>query len=1208
MDFSTNTLVSTISGGFQSRAIAYDSDLDVFYVSNWGDPVWIVDRTGSIVGQFDLVTTTSTYGFAYDSSGPYLWVFDQTTGATQTIYQWDLTTGAFTGVTHNCDPDFNNAGIAGGLFLTDEFATGYWTIGGLSQGTPDIIFQYEYMVSGPAPGHDVGAKTIVEPSTGDAGIITPKVNVQNYGNNSEVTDVNLMITKGTAGTPPVTLYSVDFTPGPGLPTDWTIVDGGTSNDTWWYDIFYSSPGPGATCDSDGAGSGPTMDEEFISPAIDCSAATNVEIEYDHYFYGGSGSYTNQGDVYVWDGTVWVPLVNYAIGTTASGIETYDVTSAAAGNSAFKVKFHFQDFGSWGYGWTLFDFEVRSIDPGSIVMEYNQTVTGVTVNVGETVEVVFPDWTPTDWMVAENVDIDYDAIACTLLVDDVPANDCKDKAFTLSYGFLHDIEVVSIDSPTQSGTATENLPVEVTIKNVGAFPECCFFVNTQIGEQLGNFIDEDFSGGVPPAGWTTTHPSNWGSSSTSNAGGVSPEARFSWTPSSTGTFRLHTGAMDTTGYTTMTLKFKEYVNDYNSNYNLGVETSTDGVTWTTVYSRAGGPYGPTTTEIPLTAAQGMGSSSLYVSFTYFGNSFNINYWYIDDVELKAPSIIVEYDENRCVPDGVLIDPGEELALEFPDWTAAQFATGLSATNQYMVIAESLLPTDTNPANNIAMQELTLEFWHDVSIKDITSPGDKGKDLLWDNYGVDATSTLLSSQLEPVYPFVSHMADDFVLSSTAAIDHIKFWGGFWNGNPVDPVDINIYFFADDNGVPTGSGMPDPSSTALYTHSATVSGVVGAYATEYDMDIPAFVANGGTTYWLSVQADLIFPPQFGWATNGGNPDQGAIPVQGFPLLGTNYWTPTTYGDMAFQLEGTVGGTPGADVFVAPGVQTISAIVDNTGTWDEFDLDLYGEIYEFITNATIGTLVWSDVVNDIDINIGDELPIDFGTTYDFAIEGIYQLQLELPMGNDDYPDNNAQTIGIGCDDTPPTSTHTLDPAAPTGLNGWYVDDVTVTITGDDGSEGFQSGVDHIEYRIDGGSWQSIPNGGSFVINTDGEHTIDYKAVDGVDNEEAENTFDINMDQTPPTVDLTWESVGGLSSDILFTATCDDATSGMDYVEFLINGVLQHTDDASPYEWILTYVGGIKFTVTAIAYDVAGLNDFDELGSGESVNVNVMSTTPLQK
>ena len=146
MDFVSETLVSTITGGFQSRAIAYDDDLDAFYVSNWGDPVWVVDRvTGSILSSFNLGTTTSNYGFAYDNvcGGPYLWVFDQG-GSGAMIYQWDLTSGVFTGISHDVFSDFPaSTGIAGGLFFTDEFLSGYTTLGGLLQGSPDVMFCYE---------------------------------------------------------------------------------------------------------------------------------------------------------------------------------------------------------------------------------------------------------------------------------------------------------------------------------------------------------------------------------------------------------------------------------------------------------------------------------------------------------------------------------------------------------------------------------------------------------------------------------------------------------------------------------------------------------------------------------------------------------------------------------------------------------------------------------------------------------------------------------------------------------------------------------------------------------------------------------------------------------------------------------------------------------------------------------------------------------
>jgi len=102
MDFDTQTLISTISGSFESRAIAYNSDQDVFYCSNWNDPVWVIDRTGAVVSTINLAATTSTYGMAYDThsdGSPYLWVFDQGAGAgaAQYIHQYDLAAGVFTG-------------------------------------------------------------------------------------------------------------------------------------------------------------------------------------------------------------------------------------------------------------------------------------------------------------------------------------------------------------------------------------------------------------------------------------------------------------------------------------------------------------------------------------------------------------------------------------------------------------------------------------------------------------------------------------------------------------------------------------------------------------------------------------------------------------------------------------------------------------------------------------------------------------------------------------------------------------------------------------------------------------------------------------------------------------------------------------------------------------------------------------------------------
>jgi hypothetical protein len=178
MDFTTHTLAATLTGTFQSRAIAYDTDLDVLYVSNWGDPVWVVDpSTGSILSQFNLVSTTSTYGFAYDPdpSGPFLWVFDQTTGATSTVYQWDLTAGAYTGFSYNIGAEVGSGvGIAGGLWASPDFEEGLFVLGGCVQdstapGVTDWLFGYELYTTGPVNQPPV---TPAAPTGPDTGVIS----------------------------------------------------------------------------------------------------------------------------------------------------------------------------------------------------------------------------------------------------------------------------------------------------------------------------------------------------------------------------------------------------------------------------------------------------------------------------------------------------------------------------------------------------------------------------------------------------------------------------------------------------------------------------------------------------------------------------------------------------------------------------------------------------------------------------------------------------------------------------------------------------------------------------------------------------------------------------------------------------------------------------------------------------------------------------
>jgi len=217
------------------------------------------------------------------------------------------------------------------------------------------------------------------------------------------------------------------------------------------------------------------------------------------------------------------------------------------------------------------------------------------------------------------------------------------------------------------------------------------------------------------------------------------------------------------------------------------------------------------------------------------------------------------------------------------------------------------------------------------------------ILWDNGAPTPNSNLASSQLDAVYPFISQVADDFIFEEDTEISDVHWWGGFWNGPPdeVDPCEFNIYFYADDGtgGAPTGSGSPDPSPTALATYNfPSISGKPvnpdGFYEYNVDLD-PPFIAVAGEKHWIAIQAVFPFPPQWGWADTATTP-QLSPAVQGFPLLGTTFWTVMSPEvDMAFYLT---GGAPVPDLDCDGSLSWVDVEAGSTVTGD-FALGNIGE-----------------------------------------------------------------------------------------------------------------------------------------------------------------------------------------------------------------------------------------------------------------------------
>jgi hypothetical protein len=179
-------------------------------------------------------------------------------------------------------------------------------------------------------------------------------------------------------------------------------------------------------------------------------------------------------------------------------------------------------------------------------------------------------------------------------------------------------------------------------------------------------------------------------------------------------------------------------------------------------------------------------------------------------------------------------------------------------------------------------------------------------------------------------------------------------------------------------------------------------------------------------------------------------------------------------------------------------------------------------------------------------------------------------PSGSGTYT-RRWYTLNTGEDVTPPVTTIVFNGTM--GNNGWYISPVIFILTATD----TQSGVDDIFYKIDAGVWSeySLP----VEMSEDGNHEISYYAADKTGNIEPTKTANISIDQTPPEITLSKQQINVL--EITFTAQVSDETSGIDRVEFSIDGQLQFSDTQSPYEWTWTGLG--DNTVTATAYDRAG-------------------------
>jgi hypothetical protein len=1064
------------------------------------------------------------------------------------------------------------------------------------------------------PEHDVSVKKILSPVTGPADDNMPiTVLVKNTGNNTETFNCQFEIIKCEAGD----FISEEYFDGGTFPPE------GWETDYWSLSYTNNAGGesPEARVYKYDYG-GQTYDNYLCTNQIDCTGLEKVNLRFmwasDLYYpqYCSAFVKFQRNSTSSWkDVTPW----DNPIGSNQDP-ELYEIGCYGFGEpmgDEFRMNFTYQGY---YYYFNYFWLDEVTLEACGGCAEYAELVEYITLDAGEEMEVEFPVWTPSEWHneSSENTWEEYPIHAWVQLEGDQnPRNDEKWVLIDLWYPWMHDIALQTIDSPKEEEERimpAQTFPVVASMKNAGQYPECCIPIEIMIGQPvILDTLFEEYDwpytgwpyyyiyGPGYGSGWTDEHKNlayyyGWRYYTGSQTEGDPPEA-YAYYYYMRADYVFYTTAIDASEYTGLKLEFESYINHYSGSglYTLEAGYSLDGEEWYAAWSEEPSSSQSYTVSVPIEG----GHEQLYIGFWVKGNPYYFNYWYVDNVRLIATGLIEEFTDNAC--QGPDIEPGDTVTFEFDDWTPEFLAEETSHPGiEYIAQAFITMEGDKNPGNDLLQQGFELKYWHDVGIDAVTAPTISNKgDILYDNGLPDGRNGCFYGWYAG---YETIMIDDFENEQEWTVDSGTFniaWNSAAGEGNFGDVEVVFYEETDDC---------DPSTTEYYRTTALT---VSDYATgDYYFSRPEIVCEvtfdpvvlQPGKWWVGFIPESTSGYDFcAWLTTEVKGNCMAHVYSEY--FGWSKWTSSqsAYGDDydgCWTLQGFSKGPPGINVYIQPGSEAIGALAKNYGTFKHLDLTCFAEVWEYITDPLNGTQIYTDQVDDIDLDVplGGTEQLSFSSCT-FATEGRYGLYLDMPptTAPDDEDKNNKARWGVAVDDSPPTITkHVLTPSVPDGLEGWYVSDLEIYVEGTDPLVAdVASGVAEIHYTINGGAEEVVAgDSATIVVTNDGENIdIKYWAVDNVGNAGPKNTTTIDMDQTAPSITLSYEQVGGapgIGADILCTMNATDAMSKMDRVEFYLNDVLQATVPGSGpvYQWDFKYHGVLNIYVTATAYDIAGNHD----------------------
>jgi hypothetical protein len=578
-----------------------------------------------------------------------------------------------------------------------------------------------------------------------------------------------------------------------------------------------------------------------------------------------------------------------------------------------------------------------------------------------------------------------------------------------------------------------------------------------------------------------------------------------------------------------MSFKHYVNHYTTPYTLKVETSSDGITWGTVWSISPTAAIPATTvTISLTTADGIGSATFQMRFTFSGYTNNINYWYIDDVKLGTLVTVytTTFNEN-WVP---------------TNWGPAGWqqvvVSGTDPDNEWDVVTTSSYPSGVVPHGDLHMAQ-------------------------YDSFYISSGNSARLYLPNPV---------DFSSIGTSAIQ-AKMWMYHDTGYATPPYDrVEVQVSLDGTTWITVGSVDRYAPVAHWEeHIFDFS----AYATETTVRI-GFL--GISQYGNSIYMDDLSLEYFGVISDGNPSDNEMV-----------NWITLTYTHDTGVTEITQ--PTGPDGNWPPGTYPVAGIIKNLGSFTEYGVPVNAQIWKVEEKADV--LFYEQNVTVPILAVEGTAAVTFpDVTFENPDEGNFRLEMRTMLVGDDHPNNDkmTKTFVIQAPDTTPPET-TCELTGTMGQNNWYVSSVMVTLSATDpagktfkgkGDGKWPTGVNHTYIKLDSAAYAEYTE--PVVVTADGQHTVSYYSDDKAGNVETAKSVSFKMDTTKPEwINYSFTALNLLKTKWLCVANVTDGTigSGIVLVQFFVDDQLVANDTEAPYEF--TFLGKPTNTSQALAYDAAG-------------------------